>query len=261
MTPRAAKQAPTGALVELFSGIQGEGIHVGRRQIFLRLAQCNLSCAYCDQPEARNIPPFWLREQTPGARDFIATPNPVTPEQAVAAVLALHKQPGLTHSISITGGEPLLQADFLKAALPPLRKAGLDIMLETNGVLPDALRALRGCVDIVSMDIKLKSTTGRPMPLKSHTMFLAAMAKQHLSGYAKAVVSSATTMREIATAARLVSDSKCGLPLVLQPVTLIGRGKPRPPSPEALLALQDKAAQWVDDVRVIPQVHKFMGQR
>ena len=45
-----------GNVVEIFSGIQGEGIHVGRRQIFLRLAGCNLRCDYCDQPEARRIP-------------------------------------------------------------------------------------------------------------------------------------------------------------------------------------------------------------
>ncbi|MFH1604551.1 MAG: 7-carboxy-7-deazaguanine synthase QueE, partial [Pseudomonadota bacterium] len=30
-----------GALAEVFSSIQGEGLHVGKRQVFLRLAGCN----------------------------------------------------------------------------------------------------------------------------------------------------------------------------------------------------------------------------
>jgi len=38
---------------EIFSSIQGEGYLAGRRQIFIRLAECNLECSYCDTDHAR----------------------------------------------------------------------------------------------------------------------------------------------------------------------------------------------------------------
>ena len=40
-------------IIEVFSSIQGEGLLIGRRQIFVRFAGCNLNCNYCDTPESR----------------------------------------------------------------------------------------------------------------------------------------------------------------------------------------------------------------
>lgn len=40
-------------IFEVFSSIQGEGKLIGRRQIFIRFAGCNLDCVYCDTPESK----------------------------------------------------------------------------------------------------------------------------------------------------------------------------------------------------------------
>jgi 7-carboxy-7-deazaguanine synthase len=38
----------TARLVEVFSAIQGEGLNVGTRQLFIRFALCDLRCHFCD---------------------------------------------------------------------------------------------------------------------------------------------------------------------------------------------------------------------
>ena len=249
-------------VVELFSGIQGEGTHVGRRQIFLRLAGCNLRCDYCDQPEARQATAEALIEMSPpGSRRVLRLDNPVCVEAAYWAIVALNRPAGLHAALAVTGGEPLMQAEFLAALLPAIRQAGLRVFLETNGTRARELARLRSCVDIVSMDIKLRSATGRPMPRKAHEEFLRAARKSGAELYAKAVVSAATTEREISDAARMLRKYGGDVPLVLQPVTRQGGNSPRPPRPAQLLRLQEAALARLRDVRVIPQTHKMIGQR
>ena len=250
-----------GNAVEIFSGIQGEGAHVGERQIFLRLAGCNRDCAYCDQPEARTIPLQAMIEIAPGGREFMALPNPLRAE-TVARAIRMLDDARLHRALAVTGGEPLLQAGFLGALLPAVRESGLPVLLETNGTRPDALAALLPRVDIVSMDLKLKSATGRSMPVSLHERFLRTAAAADVELVVKAVVVKTTTLREIRRAAKLVASVAPDAPLVLQPVTPVRkRGGPRPPSPEWMLRLQEIAATVLRDVRVIPQTHKMTGQR
>lgn len=78
---------------------------------------------------------------------------PTLPEEEVWDFLA--RREGMVNGIVITGGEPTLQP-----ALPPflqrLKDADLDVKLDTNGYLPDVLKALlgKGLLDYVALDIK-----------------------------------------------------------------------------------------------------------
>ena len=36
------------SIKEIFTSIQGEGLYVGYKQLFVRFCGCNLSCDYCD---------------------------------------------------------------------------------------------------------------------------------------------------------------------------------------------------------------------
>jgi len=253
------KNAASGRIVELFSGIQGEGIHVGRRHLFLRLAGCGFGCACCDQPEAREAPFSAMIERHPGRRDFQVWPSIMRPQDLAERIGVLSRRLP-HHALAVTGGEPLEQPEFLAALLPPARGMGLKVLLETNGTRPDELAALLPHVDIVSMDIKLRSATGRPMPVQAHERFLRVALSSPAEVYVKAVVSGRTTVAELRRAAGLVARAREDVPLVLQPATRVPR-RPRPPKPEALLALQAEALRILRDVRVIPQTHKIMDQR
>lgn len=240
-------------LQEVFSSVQGEGPYVGCRQIFVRLAGCNWTCAYCDTP-GDPTPVVWVLEKTPGKRDFMTLPNPVDARDLTEIVrgfdLSLH------HSLSFTGGEPLLHNRFLKEFIPCVTDTRAGIFLETNGTLPAELSQVIDCIDIVSMDIKLESCTGTETPWEVHKRFLNVAAQK--KAYVKVVVSAATQEAEIIKSGQLVAGIDEGIELILQPVT--ERGGIAAPSVDKILRLQEKALQSLKNVRVIPQTHRMMGQ-
>jgi organic radical activating enzyme len=245
----------TAHLIELFSSIQGEGLLVGLRQIFIRFHGCNLRCAYCDT-EITQAPSFCRIETTPGRRDFIEAANPVFLDRLVSLLGNWARGwPGIHHSISITGGEPLLNLQILMEWLPELRKY-LPIYLETNGVLHEALSCLINILDYISMDIKLPSTSGCTDLWECHKDFLQIAAQK--SVFVKIVTSDATEVWEIERALKTVATVSREIPVILQPVTLsdgsIGI------SPFRMLEFQEIACNFVTEVRIIPQTHKFTGQ-
>ena len=87
-------------ITEIFSSIQGEGVFLGAKQIFVRFEKCNLNCVFCD--ESRDL----------GVNEY-------SPLELLKEVRALDASDGPHHSVSFTGGEPLLYWDFLKARLTP----------------------------------------------------------------------------------------------------------------------------------------------
>ena len=101
-------------IAEIFTSIQGEGTSSGYPTVFVRLAGCNLRCAYCDTPDAQSN-----------------TGEEIAPAGVAAAVF----RAGVTH-VCITGGEPLLQEQDLMSLLPMLHDSGLNISIETNGTIP-----------------------------------------------------------------------------------------------------------------------------
>ncbi|WP_027718338.1 7-carboxy-7-deazaguanine synthase QueE [Desulfovirgula thermocuniculi] len=240
---------PAAPLVEIFSSLQGEGIFVGCRQIFLRLAGCNLQCSYCDT--FHDIPQYCRCQADPVRGDFRLIPNPLTVQEVVKRVKAL--SPHLHHSLSLTGGEPLLHATFLAELLPRLPKTREGIYLETNGTLPEQLEPLLPYVDTIAMDIKLPSTAGIRPAWEEHRRFLQLASCRRV--FVKLIVDHESREEEIEEALRIIRSAG-DIPLVLQPVTAGGKLRA---GPAKLFAWQARALEVLSDVRVIPQVHKWLG--
>lgn len=242
-------------MVEIFSSIQGEGILVGLRQIFLRFHACNIDCIYCDTRNEVH-PEFCATEEVPGRQFFNRTRNPVELEQILPLLDNwLHGWPGIHHSISLTGGEPLLHHKVLAEWLPAL-KDRLPTYLETNGTLCNELTDLIDFLDHIGMDIKLPSTSGLTELWERHREFLKIAASKNV--FVKAVISDETEDWEITRAAGVIASANRNIPLILQPVTLAG-GRIGI-SPVKMLELQEIASSHLSEVRVIPQTHKFIGQ-
>ena len=237
-------------LIEIFSSIQGEGKYVGCRQVFVRFAGCNLRCQYCDTANSYDSVDFCTIERDAGKRDFVSLANPLDLDVAIERINNLLLLPH--HSVSFTGGEPLCNALNIRKMA---KKINAPIFLETNGTLPEALATVIHDIDIVSMDIKLPSTTNQIL-WNEHKEFLKIAI--HKDVFIKLVVSAETTEDEFMTAIHLVKDVSNKIPFIIQPVTPLNGCKAI--SPETVLKFQDVALQNLKDVRVIPQTHKFIDQ-
>jgi len=240
---------------EVFSSVQGEGIFVGRRQVFVRFTGCNLACRYCDTAEAREPVAMAKLEVVPGAREFKEAENPLAVGELADWIVHLD-QTRRHDAVSLTGGEPLLAAGFI-AELIPLCE-GRRFHLETNGTLPGELEKVIDLIDVVAMDIKLASSSGEATDLGVSREFLSIAVRR--SAFVKVVVSDATESDAVVDAALVAACVNKAIPLVIQPVTPTDSSL-RPPDPRQVLELQMSALRVLSDVRVIPQIHRLTGQK
>ncbi len=204
-----------------------------------------MRCEYCDTNFARAD--FCRVESAAGAAEFDLEKNPLSVERAVALIKKLAAIP--TQAVSFTGGEPLLQWEFVGEAARAIKKFGLKIFLETNGTLAAEYEKISDAVDIVSMDIKT------PDLFEEHEKFLRAAHGKDL--YVKMVVTSTTTAEEFLSGVELVARVDPTILLIVQPVTPIKNI--RAATARQLLEFQARALNKLKDVRIIPQTHKFMN--
>ena len=223
---------------EIFRSIQGEGKYIGVNQVFVRFYECNMNCSWCDTPTSVNKIP--------------ADVNELSVADATAKICELSQD---CHSISFTGGEPLLQKEFLKELLLAQRNKNNRVYLETNGILHEALELVVDLVDIVSMDFKLPSSTGEKDRWGEHEEFLKKCSGKEV--FVKMVVTGQTIIEDIEKTIKIISRIDPCTMLVLQPETSeIKNG-----SLEKCIEFQPVCKQVLKDVRIIPQAHKFMEVR
>ncbi len=217
-------------IAEIFDSVQGEGLYTGERQLFVRFYGCNLSCSFCDTPLTR------YREYT--AENL---------RRQIAAYDGYH-------SVSLTGGEPLVQAEFLASFLPLMRQDRRKIYLETNGTLWREFSLVRDDVDIVAMDIKLPSSGGQKPCWEEHKRFLELAAVKDV--FVKIVVGLSTEVRDIVASSLILAPFSGRIPVVLQPVW-------QDMGPEVLEKMEAfkrlLAERGVDSVHILSQAHKLAG--
>ena len=115
-------------LIEIYKSVQGESSFAGRPCIFVRLAGCNLRCAWCDS------------EYT-FTGGYKATDDEIVREIEKLAPVKL---------IEFTGGEPLLQEGELVPLMERLLRKGYELMIETSGERPveNVPKAVHKIIDV-----------------------------------------------------------------------------------------------------------------
>ena len=222
-----------GKISEIFSSLQGEGLYVGVPQFFVRFHGCNMKCGFCDTK--------------------LDSYENYTSRALIEKIEECEKP---FHSISLTGGEPLLQADFIEDFLSEYKEYyRKPIYLETNSTLCEGLLKVIHYVDIIAMDFKLPSSTGQKDYWAEHEEFLR-IAKSKET-FVKAVVTSNTQPEDIMRMNEIIKRVACNTPVVLQPITASDERERA--DGKVLRNFRRILRTSMKRVDIIPQVHKMIG--
>ncbi len=123
--------------IQSLGTVDGPGI---RFVVFLQ--GCNLRCGCCHNPDT------W---EMSGGTEYTA-------EEIVQKVIRYKEYFGEAGGITLSGGEPLLQADFAYEVFSLCHKEGINTCLDTSGsILNDSVKKLLTVTDRVLLDIKYTS--------------------------------------------------------------------------------------------------------
>lgn len=121
--------------VQTMGTLDGPGV-----RFVLFLQGCPLSCGYCHNPETR-------------AFDKGKT---ATVTEIMAKASRCRSYFGSKGGITVSGGEPLIQAKFITELFKECRKAGIHTCIDTSGcILNDDIEEMLEYTDLCLLDIKM----------------------------------------------------------------------------------------------------------
>ena len=231
-------------LFEIFTSVEGEGILYGTKTLFVRLAGCPFTCFYCDTKESLPL--------DSGTEYSIEDANSLIDSN-------LKNQ---TYKVNFTGGDPLIQHEAVALLAKHIQNKKIPTYLESSCFDIDRFNHVLPFIDIVKIEFKTKDSdfvdTKHYEKLISHTMkCLRSSVRSNKTTYIKVVVSSKTQLNEFAKLVQEIFDKifKENIDgFIIQPTYGISE-----PSLELLLELYDLVYPYYIDVKVVPQLHKFIG--
>ncbi|MGC8769687.1 MAG: 7-carboxy-7-deazaguanine synthase QueE [Brevinematia bacterium] len=229
---------------EIFTSIQGEGSLVGLPFIFVRFAECNLRCPYCDTKFSweRSEFCYFGEEQLE---------NPISIDKFIEIISSLP-----FNYLSFTGGEPLLNSEFIEEAIEKIDKK---IFIETNGTLYEKFSSkLLDRVSFWSMDIKLPSLIKEDL-FDTHINFINNLKKMKGELIIKAIFSTETEEEELFKVYKIATDFykvNERVKLIFQPFTQNGEIKLSKKQLDIIYLIM-KSQNF--EIRLIPQIHKILS--
>lgn len=127
----------------IYRATEGEGIHIGIPQIFVRFQGCHIGCANCDSKETWDFDPA----------------TTMTLDDVMEQVEVLSQD--IIKRVSITGGDPLHPSHIpsLLVLIAELKKRNYYINIEAAGTR--IVKEVFDQVDFISYDVKTPSTQVR----------------------------------------------------------------------------------------------------
>ena len=160
--------------IQHFSVGDGPGI---RTTIFCK--GCNLRCPWCHNPETLSMSPVTLTY--PKANKSVTYGRLMTVEEILCEVmedLDFYRESG--GGVTVSGGEPLLQAEAVAELAKALQAQGISVLLDTAGCVPRSrFEAVLPYVDTVFFDWKTSDPTIMSERIRGDLPLIKARASSH----------------------------------------------------------------------------------
>jgi organic radical activating enzyme len=231
-------------LFEIFTSIEGEGILYGTKTLFVRLAGCPFTCFYCDTKESLPLD---------SGKEY-------TIEEACKLIdFNLKNQ---TYKVNFTGGDPLIQHNAVAELARYVQTKKIPTYLESSCFDSDRFNHVLPYFDIIKIEFKTKDSDfvdtkhyERLMENAIKCLKLSIASKKIT--YIKIVVSSKTSLKDFTDLVNKIFNTTSNQEIngfIIQPTYGISE-----PSLDLLLNLYDLVYPHYIDVKVVPQLHKFIG--
>ncbi len=232
---------------EIFTSIEGEGIFVGKKTLFIRFSGCHLKCRWCDTKYA--LP---LDSGTEYQIDEIED-------------LIIRELQPFTYKVNFTGGEPLLQTDaVIKLADFIKKQTNLKTYIESSCFDSELFSKVLPYIDICKIEFKTDDSKVVENEvydglLLNEIKCLELAVESNKTTYIKIVVTNSTNLESFKNLVYNISK-------IIRPSDIVGfiiqpsHGVDQP-TVNKLLDTYDIVQPMFPEVRIIPQLHKEIGAR
>jgi organic radical activating enzyme len=232
---------------EIFTSIEGEGVFIGKKTLFIRLSGCHLKCRWCDTKYALSLD---------SGTDYQI--------DEIKDLIIKELRPS-TYKVNFTGGEPLLQteavielADFIK------KQTNLKTYIESSCFDSELFSKVLPYIDICKIEFKtvvsiVVEDQEYDNLLLNEIKCLELAVESNKATYIKIVVTNSTNLESfknlVYNISKKIKPSDI-LGFIIQPSFGIDQ-----PTVNKLLDTYDIVQPMFPEVRIIPQLHKEIGAR
>jgi len=232
---------------EIFTSIEGEGIFVGKKTLFIRFSGCHLKCKWCDTKYALPLD-SGTEYQIDEIKDLI-----------------IRELQPFTYKVNFTGGEPLLQSDAVIELADFIKKqTNLKTYIESSCFDSELFNKVLPYIDICKIefktdDSKVVENEEYDNLLLNEIKCLELAVESNKTTYIKIVVTNSTDLESFKNLVYNISKK-------IKPSNIVGfiiqpsHGVDLPTVCK-LLDAYDIVQPMFPEVRIIPQLHKEIGAR
>ena len=231
-------------IFEIFTSIEGEGIFYGTKTLFVRLAGCPFTCFYCDTKESLPLD---------SGKEF----------SIEDAIMEIGSQiQSNTFKVNFTGGDPLLQHQAVALLAKNIQDRKIPTYLESSCFDVDRFNHVLPFIDYIKIEFKTRESEFVDIQhyeklISESLKCLESSINQQKITYIKIVVSSKTKITDFNNLVEnifKIRNSEKISGFIIQPTYGISE-----PSLEQLMEMYDCVFPKFRDVKIVPQLHKFIG--